>query len=71
MDGFFSAGFYETVAESEIESGRDYKKAVEEYRNAAKSWNNLLACGARQYEDRCASVEGKINVIGKFLKIKE
>lgn len=26
------AGFYETVAESEIENSRDYKKALEEYR---------------------------------------
>jgi intraflagellar transport protein 140 len=65
------AGFYETVAESEIEHSRDYKKALEEYRKAVKSWNDLLACGARQYEDRCRTVEEKINFIGKFLKIKE
>jgi hypothetical protein len=65
------AGFYENVAESAIEDSRDYRRALEQYKKADSSLQDLLACGARQYEDQYQTNQAKIHYITKFLMIKE
>jgi len=65
------AGFYANVAEYCIEDLKDYRKALDEYRKAENALSDLLACGARQYEEQFHATQAKIHTITKFLSIKE
>ncbi|ODN03568.1 hypothetical protein Ocin01_03073 [Orchesella cincta] len=65
------AGFFETLAQSEIEDSRDYKSALHEYRKAEGALKQLIEGGSRQYEDKLRQIQTRVFNIHKFISVKD